>query len=137
MKRKRSPAKSKPSEDLMQACSVLANAAGLTDERRVFFTKDDPEPGWLSGWTAQLNDNLEIEIEAVTGDGDEHRFRVNERIGNPLQAIWSVTVWPPLDEQGGTTSPIVEIRDLPFSDALRIASAIIQTHNFKKVRTDG
>ena len=31
-------------------------------------------------------------------------------------------------------SPIVEIRDLPFADALRFASAIIQSHKFKKVR---
>jgi hypothetical protein len=132
MKRKLSLAKSiNPAEDLMKACGVLANEAGLTDERRVFFTKDDREPGWLSGWTAQLNDELEIEIDAVIGDEDEHRFRVNERIGNPLQAIWSVTVWPPPPDDGETISPIVEIRDLPFADALRIASAIIRTHKFK------
>ena len=31
----------------MKACGMLAKEAGLSDERRVFFTKDDPEPGWL------------------------------------------------------------------------------------------
>ena len=95
MKRKISQAKSiNPADAIMKACGVLANEAGLTDERRVFFTGDDPEPGWLSGWTAQLNDDLEIEIDAVIGDEDQHRLRINERVGNPLQAIWSVALWP-------------------------------------------
>ena len=136
MKRKHSLGKSiNPAEDLMKACGVLAHEAGLTDKRRVFFTADDPEPGRQAGWTAPLNEDLEIEIDAVIGDEDEHRLRINERVGNPLLAIWSVTVWPsPDDDDGGTVSPIVELHDLPFAEVLRIASAIIQTHKFTKVK---
>lgn len=133
MKRKPSPAKSaSPAEDLMKACEVLAKEAGLTDERRVFFSADDPEPGWLSGWTAQLNADLEIEIDAVLHDEDEHGISVNERIGNPLRAIWTVTVWPSPDDEDGEISPIVDMRNLSFAEALRIASAIVQTHRFRK-----
>jgi len=135
MKRKRPVAKPTTSaEDLMKACGMLAKEAGLSDERRVFFTAEEPEPGILTGWTAPLNDDLEIEIDAVIGEEDDRRIRINERVGNPLQSIWSVTVWPSPDDSDETVSPIVHIRDLPFADALRIASAIIQTHTFKKVR---
>ena len=135
MKRKPSPAKSVSPEDLMKSCGVLANEAGLTDERRVFFTeKGGPKAGWLSGWTAQLNEDLEIEIDAVLRD-DDHQFGViaNGRIGDPLRSIWSVSVWPSPDEDDDKTiSPVVEIHDLPFAEALRLASAIIETHKFKK-----
>lgn len=135
MKRKLSPAKAIGPEDLMKLCGVLANEAGLTDERRVFFTGGgDPKEGWLSGWTAQLNEHLEIEIDAVLRDDeDEPGGYAKGRIGHPLRAIWSVMVWPSPDEDDDQeTSPIVDIQSLPFAEALRIASAIIQTHKFKR-----
>jgi len=133
MKRKLSTAKSISPEDLMKSCGALANEAGLTDERRVFFLGDDDlKAGWLSGWSAQLNEALEIEVDALLHDGDESGSYANGRIGNPFQAIWSVMVWPTADEDDDeATSPIVEVHHLPFSEALRIASAIIQTHKYK------
>lgn len=135
MKRKLSTAKSITPEDLMKSCGVLANELGLTEERRIFFQEDDPgsDAGWLSGWTGKLNEDLEIEIDAVLHDGDESGSYANGRIGNPFQAIWSVTVWPtPDDDNEETTSAVLEMHHLPFSEALRLASAIIQTHKFKK-----
>lgn len=134
MKRKRSPATAVGPEDLMKVCGMLAKEAGLTDERRVFFTRGrDPKEGWLSGWTAQLNDKLEIEVDAVLrNDEDESGFFANGRIGHPLRAIWSVAVWPGPDDNDQETSPIIDIHGLPFAEALRIASAIIQTHKFKR-----
>lgn len=134
MKRKLSAAKAVSPEDLMKSCGVLANEAGLTDERRVFFLEDDlKKEGWLSGWWAQLNDTLEIEVDAILHDGDETGSYANGNMGNPFRAIWSVTVWPTPDENDDEeTSAVVEIRHLPFSEALRIASAIIQTHRFKR-----
>ncbi len=134
MKRKLSPARAVSPESLMKSCGLLANEAGLTDERRVFFTKGrDPKAGWLSGWTAQLNEDLEIEVDAVLRDDDESGPYGNGNIGDPLKAIWSVTVWPiPDDDDDKETSAVVDMHDLPFSEALRIASAIIQTHKFKK-----
>ncbi len=134
MKGKLSTANVVSPEDLMKSCGALANAAGLTEERRIFFSDgDDPKQGWLSGWTAQLNEDLEIEVDAVLHDGEESGSYANGRIGNPFQAVWSVTVWPsPDDDDEETTSAVVEIHHLPFSEALRIASAIVQTHRFRK-----
>lgn len=133
MKRKLSMPKSVSPEDLMKSCGALANKAGLTDERRVFFSaKGDPKAGWLSGWTALLNEDLEIEIDALLRDEDEPGPYGNGRIGDPLRAIWSLSVWPTADENDEQISPIIDMHDLPFSEALRIASAIIQTHRFKK-----
>lgn len=136
MTRKLSMPKSVSPKDLMKSCGVLANELGLTEERRIFFQEDDPgsEPGWLSGWTGKLNDDLEIEIDAVLHDGDESGSYANGRIGNPFLAVWSVTVWPSPDDNDDeeTTSAVLEIHHLPFSEALRIASAIVQTHRFKK-----
>ena len=127
---KRKPPRAKATSPLIKACGDLANEAGLTDERYVM--AGDLEPRSLSGWFAQLNDDLEVELDAVVG-GDEYGTLIGERVGNPLRAIWSVTVWPRPDDDG-EASPIVDIRNLPFADALRIASAIIETHKFKKVR---
>ena len=134
MKRKLSAAKTVSPEDLMKSCGALANEAGLTEERRVFFSGDDHlKAGWLSGWSAQLNEALEIEVDAVLHDGDVSGSYANGQIGNPFHAIWSVTVWPtPGEDDDETTSAVLEIHHLPFSEALRIASAIIQTHRFKK-----
>ena len=86
----------------------------------------------LAGWSTQLNDDLEVEIDAIVGDDDRHGTSANEHVGNPLLAIWSVTVWPPFVDDGEAVSPIVDVRNLPFADALRIASAIIQSHRFNK-----
>lgn len=135
MKRKLSTAKAVSPEDIMKSCGVLANEAGLTEERRVFFSGDDDKStGWLSGWTAPLTEALEIEVEAGLPDGDESGPYARGRIGNPLQAVWSVTVWPTPDEDSEEmTSPVVEMHHLPFSEALLIASAIIQTHKFKNL----
>ena len=127
---KRTPPRATAVSPLIKACGVLANEAGLSDER--YFKASDLEPGSLSGWFAQLNDDLAVELNAVVGN-DERGSLVNERVGNPLRAIWSVTVWPGPDDEG-EVSPIVDIRNLPFAEALRIASAIIQTHKFKRVR---
>ncbi|MGQ3300168.1 hypothetical protein [Reyranella sp.] len=137
MKRKLSMPKPVSPEDLMKSCGILANQAGLTEERRVFFSEDDDlTTGWLSGWTAQLTETLEIEVEASLPDGDESGPYAKGHIGNPLQAVWSVMVWPtPDDDSEEITSPVVEMHHLPFSEALRIASAIIQTHRFKGVTT--
>ena len=134
MKRKLSEAKAVSPEDLMKSCGVLANEAGLTDERRSFFLEDDHlKEGWLSGWGVHLNDALEIEVDAVLRDDDASGAYANGHIGHPLHAVWSVTVWPSADEDDDqATSAVAELHDLPFSEALRIASAIIQTHRFKK-----
>ncbi len=126
----RTPPRAKATSPLIKACGVLANEAGLTDER--YCKASDLEPGSLSGWFAQLNDDLKVELNAVVGD-DGHGTLANERVGNPLRAIWNVAVWPRPDDEG-EVSPIVDIHNLPFAEALRIASAIIQTHKFKRVR---
>lgn len=125
---KRKPPMAKLVSPLLKACGNLANEAGLTEER--YFNAGDLEAGSVSGWFAQLNDNLKVELDAVVGE-DEHGNSASERVGNPLRAIWSVTVWATSDD--GAASPIVDVRNLPFADALRIASALIQTHKFKRV----
>ena len=126
---KHKPPRAKAMSPLIKACAVLATEAGLTDES--YAKSGDLEPGSLSGWFAQLNDDLKVELSAVVGD-NEHGTWGGERVGNPLRAIWSVTVWPTLDDDR-EVSPIVDIRYLPFADALCIASALIQTHSFKRV----
>lgn len=134
MKRKLSMAKTTSPEDLMKSCGVLANEAGLTDDHRVFFSEDDESSaGWLAGWSTQLNEDLDIEVDAILRDDDESGAYAHGHIGHPLKAVWSVTVWPKADnDDDEVASAVTELHDLPFSEALRLASAIIQTHRFKK-----
>lgn len=134
MKRKLSVPKCVSPEDLMKSCGVLASEAGLTDEQRVFFSEDDElSAGWLAGWSTQLNEELNIEVDAILRDDDESGAYAHGHIGHPLKAVWSVTVWPKADDDDDeVASAVTEMYDLPFSEALRLASAIIQTHKFKK-----
>ena len=129
---KRKPPMAKPISPLLKACGNLANEAGLTEER--YLKTGDLAAGTVSGWLARLNDDLSVELDAVVRE-DEHGTSASCPVGNPLRAIWSVTVRPTSED--GAASPIVDVRNLPFADALRIASALIQTHKFKRVASAG
>jgi len=125
---KRKPPVAKAISPLLKACGNLANEAGFQmngTSRRTTLIQDVRLAGLLGSMMTSVSSLIRVVGE------DEQGILASGRVGNPMRAIWSVTVRPTSDD--GTGSPIVDLRNLPFADALRIASALIQTHKFKRV----